>query len=672
MIVVAGASAVMADDTGRTAGALAPRLDALRARLEVEKRESDHWVRPGATPVATPTVRETYVALADLQALDAADQLVDPFGSTNAAAVAIRLGEALLSVQAPARPARLELSNGLFKHAYFARNDNSPQPYWVACPGSGMAKRLYPLVVFLHGWLPDTTRRNPWYPLDNLVQLCRAHNSFLVAPHGRTNTDFQFAGEVDVLRVIEEMVRFYPVDPDRVYLTGVSMGGAGAWQIALHYPDRFAAVAPVSAQTDWFRFWHETFGYPVRPELPRHVAWIMAMHSPLELAQNSQNVYSYSQQSPYCFLGIAHGQGMAERLRALDIDHAFHADPDPERYGHHIYFQTDCWQRVLKEMLARTRVRTPHRFLYRSYSLRFPGTYWAQAWHMLKWGDPMSFEGRLESKGALRLKTENVKSLRLTPPAEWADANGAFRLDWNGVIHTNLSLGALGSVFVEQPGTTRNTDFPYSKSPGVCGPASDVFNFPFIVVVGTSGTDQETAANQRLADQFVSDWGGYAEGTARVIRDVELTREQEAKYGLVLVGLPENHCVLRAIAGQLPLKLSRAGVALPDGKVFERDNLGVLLTYPNPRAPCRYILVYSGIAWGEGRSKNHRFDFIPDFALYSHETIPALGINRFLAAGLFDENWHYDETLTDFAAGDVPAGPSSKLRTHEDVDTDHL
>ena len=212
----------------------------------------------------------------------------------------------------------------------------------------------------------------------------------------------------------------------------------------------------------------------------------------------------------------------------------------------------------------------------------------------------MSFEGRCEARGKLSLKTGNVRSVRLMPPAEWAGANGEFQLAWNGVVHTNLSLGPLGSVFVRQPGAQARSGFPHSKSPGLCGPASDVFNFPFLLVLGTSGTAEETAANRQLAAQFASDWSGYAEGNVRAVRDVDLKSRDEARYGLVLIGLPENNRVLHRIADALPLKLSRKGVTLPDGKVFEQEKLGVLLTYPNPRAPCRYVLVYSGVPWGPG------------------------------------------------------------------------
>ena len=44
---------------------------------------------------------------------------------------------------------------------------------------------------------------------------------------------------------IEQIKQAYPVDEDRVYLTGLSMGGYGTWYTAMAYPSLFAAIAPV-------------------------------------------------------------------------------------------------------------------------------------------------------------------------------------------------------------------------------------------------------------------------------------------------------------------------------------------------------------------------------------------------------------------------------------------
>jgi acetyl esterase/lipase len=48
-----------------------------------------------------------------------------------------------------------------------------------------------------------------------------------------------------VMSLLDEIISLYPVDEKRVYLTGLSMGGYGAWDLAMKNPERFAALATV-------------------------------------------------------------------------------------------------------------------------------------------------------------------------------------------------------------------------------------------------------------------------------------------------------------------------------------------------------------------------------------------------------------------------------------------
>ena len=76
----------------------------------------------------------------------------------------------------------------------------------------------------------------------------------VASPFGRGNAFYEDMGEQDVLQVLREVQRLYSIDPDRIYLTGGSMGGWGAWNIGLRCPDMFAALAPVMGPTE-FAFW---------------------------------------------------------------------------------------------------------------------------------------------------------------------------------------------------------------------------------------------------------------------------------------------------------------------------------------------------------------------------------------------------------------------------------
>jgi predicted peptidase len=50
-----------------------------------------------------------------------------------------------------------------------------------------------------------------------------------------------------LIALLDDTERHYSVDLSRVYLTGHSMGGFGTWYLAYKHPDRFAAIAPMSA-----------------------------------------------------------------------------------------------------------------------------------------------------------------------------------------------------------------------------------------------------------------------------------------------------------------------------------------------------------------------------------------------------------------------------------------
>jgi predicted peptidase len=50
--------------------------------------------------------------------------------------------------------------------------------------------------------------------------------------------------------LFDDIIKRYAVDEDRVYLTGVSMGGAGTWRLASAHPERFAAIAPICGWGD--------------------------------------------------------------------------------------------------------------------------------------------------------------------------------------------------------------------------------------------------------------------------------------------------------------------------------------------------------------------------------------------------------------------------------------
>jgi predicted esterase len=136
---------------------------------------------------------------------------------------------------------------GEFKKAYRSKVDSTLQPYQVFVPAAYDKSKMFPLVIALHGMGGDENSYFQAYAQGAFKIEAEKHGYIAACPKGRKPASMYIGdAEKDVMDVIAEMRRDYNIDPDRIYLTGHSMGGYGTWSIAINHPDVFAALAPVA------------------------------------------------------------------------------------------------------------------------------------------------------------------------------------------------------------------------------------------------------------------------------------------------------------------------------------------------------------------------------------------------------------------------------------------
>jgi len=136
---------------------------------------------------------------------------------------------------------------GEFKKAYRSKVDSTLQPYQVFVPTAYDKSKMFPLVIALHGMGGDENSYFQAYAQGAFKTEAEKHGYIVACPKGRKPASMYIGdAEKDVMDVIAEMRRDYNIDPDRVYLTGHSMGGYGTWSVAINHPDVFAALAPIS------------------------------------------------------------------------------------------------------------------------------------------------------------------------------------------------------------------------------------------------------------------------------------------------------------------------------------------------------------------------------------------------------------------------------------------
>lgn len=138
--------------------------------------------------------------------------------------------------------------------------------YEVYVPADYATKPSWPAILFLHG----AGERGDDGLLQTQVGLGAAirqnssrYPAIVVFP--QVPRDSQWVGTPGEMAVtaLRQTMREFHVDPSRVYLTGLSMGGHGTWYVAYQHPELFAAVVPICG---WVREWSQFPGsVPVVP-----------------------------------------------------------------------------------------------------------------------------------------------------------------------------------------------------------------------------------------------------------------------------------------------------------------------------------------------------------------------------------------------------------------------
>ena len=142
--------------------------------------------------------------------------------------------------------------------------------YRFHAPAKVEPGKRYPLVLFLHGVGSrgsDNTRQlcNGVWPIFSYMK-AKGMEGYIIAPQcpdgekwgplvaNRMATKPSAAMAL-VMELLEKTIKDFPVDARRVYVTGLSMGGFGTWDIVQRRPDLFAAAMPVCGGGDSSLAW---------------------------------------------------------------------------------------------------------------------------------------------------------------------------------------------------------------------------------------------------------------------------------------------------------------------------------------------------------------------------------------------------------------------------------
>lgn len=520
------------------------------------------------------------------------------------------LGFVVLMAMAPGLAAQ-STGTGIRSAAYHSAIDDSDQPYALYLPKTFDPDRKYPLVISLHeeesNHLVNLRRVfgvAPRYGETGLQALntlpaLRDVDFIVACPLARGSMGYRGIAEQDVYDVLAEVKRRYPVDEDRVYLTGASMGGGGALWLALTRPDVWAAVALVSPAV-----------IPGSDELAAN-----ALNVPLRIFHGDQDPVTPVEASRNWQRTLL---GLGAQVDYVEYPGVRHNAWDPAYRNGAIFDWFGKFQRN----------QSPDHVRFATRSYRYNRAWWLRI-DGLTPGILASIDA-VRTGTAIRIQTRNIDAFTISaepgraPVATVTIDGAAVRMRPARTVTFTKTTGWAAAAYT-----------PAGKRPGAEGPIAEAAAGRHIYVYGSIGvrTADELSVRRKIAETAAA-WSSLRARVnlkPRVKADSEISPEDIDTADLILFGTRETNSLIARLAPTLPLALN-AGAA----------DYGLLFIAP---AGKHYALVSSGLPWWTGADEANRggYQYAPEqyrlLGTFGDYILFKGSLANVLAEGRFDRNW---------------------------------
>lgn len=296
--------------------------------------------------------------------------------------------------------------------SYVSKMDGKTRSYGICLTSDSSAPK--PLVVVVSPGAPAdagpneirTAEQYAWYAKKN------GRECVVLRSTGRgPGSVYQNYGELDVLEGIEDVIAKYPVDRDRISVTGFSMGGAATWYLTSHYPDLFAAGAPMAGYGD-YRLWEKPggFTYPMQPwEEPswqaRSAAFLVGNfeHTPLWI------VHGEWDRSVGGGVPVEHSREMYRLTKAKGFDVRYTEVP---KTGHSA--PQEVFEEVVNWLIQQKKERQPPHVSLTTYELRHNRNYWLTVDQLARYGQRAWIDATQQARSIMARRARSTTSSSIT------------------------------------------------------------------------------------------------------------------------------------------------------------------------------------------------------------------------------------------------------------------
>jgi dienelactone hydrolase len=439
----------------------------------------------------------------------------------------------------------------------------------------------------------------------------------VVAPTNRRPYGFDWEdwGRLDALEVLADARQKLGADPQRIYLTGHSMGGHGAWHLGVTYPDCFAAVGPSAG---WPTFWSYV-GKRSEPDtaIARMLQRATSPSDTLALAPNLAGLGVYILHGAADDnVPVAQARLMRDRLASFHHDFVYHEQPkaghwwdDSDEPG------VDCvdWAPMF-DFFARHVIPRPDSVREVRFTTACPGVssrcFWANLEAQQHALQPSSVQLRYDP-GQRRFTgvTDNVARLDLDlghvragkPLTVNVDGQQLEGVPWPSEKRLWLT---------RQDGKWSVTGRPAPdvKGPERYGPFRDAFRNHMVFVYGTRGTPAENAwALAKVRFDAETFWY-RGNGSVDIVADTAFEAGREPDRNVILYGNADTNAAWPALLANSPVLVRRGEVSV-GRRQLKGGDLACLFLRPRPGSSRASV----GVVGGTGLAGIRLTDRLPIF-----------------------------------------------------------
>ncbi len=546
---------------------------------------------------------------------------------------------------------------------YVSELDGTVQPYGLYLPVgfSPLATQPFRLDTWFHGRGEKLTEVNfISSAMKNAGEFVRP-DAMILAPYGRFCNGSKLAGEVDFFEALADVQQRFRIDEDRIVIRGFSLGGASAWHLGAHFASRWAAVAPgagFSETPDFLKvFQNET----LTPTWYEQTLW--QMYDAPVYAANFRNVptiaYSGAKDSQKQAADVMEKALIPVGVKLVhvigpDTQHKYHPD-SKDRINH-----------LVDALVTQGRTAVPRRVSIATPTLRYNRQAWLAIEGMVHHFQTATADGELVGDSEIRVTTKNVTALGVEFPTGkapfFAGKPPTITIDGQRISGDLAPIGSdrAWAVGMEKRGGRWVLAGPamageLRKRHGLQGPIDDAFLSSFLFVTPTGHPMHPNLSGWVRSEQSraIREWRRQFRGDARVKRDRDVSADDVAAHNIVLWGDPGSNRVLSSVVQQLPVKWTDAGIQV-GGTTYAPDKHALIMVYPNPFNPRRYVVINSGPTYREYDYLNNarQVPRLPDWAVVDTSEAPGPRFpGKVVNADFFGENWELQPSRKN------PSGP---------------